>query len=67
MDDFTDRVPNIEMYLSDVMCREYSEMTTVRHVDFSDSDQPKNLKMSKQQQQQDPVRASPQLMTEVAH
>ena len=58
-------LPNLS---SSVYYREYSEMATVRHVDFSDSDRPRSLKMAKQQPlQQPPVRSSPQLMSEVAH
>ena len=47
------------------MYREYSEMVSVRRVDFSEDDRPKNLKMAKKSEH--PLRSSPQLMNEVVH
>ena len=49
--------------------REYSEMATVRHVDFADSHRPKSLKMADDPQtaHSPPVRSSPQLVNGVAH
>ena len=40
-------------------------MVSVRRVDFSEDDRPKNLKMAKKSEH--PLRSSPQLMNEVVH
>ena len=43
-----------------ILYREYSQMVSVRRVDFTESDRPKMLKMAKHSEH--PVRSSPQLI-----